>query len=266
MKKKPGIVAVSGGFDPLHAGHVRLLNEAKKLGDELVVLLNNDNWVKAKKGFVFMPERERKEVLEALRCVDRVVLTHHTPHDSDRSVSKALALLKPDVFANGGDRDEKNAADPTSSLYKDIETCKRLGIRMVFGVGKGGKVQSSSWLVQKIAGTVEVRPWGSMRTHVHEKQHWVKTITVHPGQRLSLQLHKYRSETWVCVAGTVVAEVGNTKRTLKPGQYVSFPPKTKHRLSSKTGGSIVEVGYGSDVREDDIVRFEDDFGRIPARV
>ena len=82
MKKKPAqkkkvVVAVSGGFDPLHIGHVRLMNEAKKLGDRLVVILNNDNWLMRKKGFVFMNERERKEILESFFAVDEVVITAH---------------------------------------------------------------------------------------------------------------------------------------------------------------------------------------------
>jgi len=147
--KKKIIVAVSGGFDPLHIGHVRLFERAKAFGDELVVILNNDNWLTKKKGAPFMPERERKEVIEGLRAVDRVVITTHEPEPEDMSVSRDLRALHPDIFANGGDRDEKNAANPASSLYKDIATCKELGIEMVFNIGDGGKVQSSSWLIEK---------------------------------------------------------------------------------------------------------------------
>jgi D-beta-D-heptose 7-phosphate kinase/D-beta-D-heptose 1-phosphate adenosyltransferase len=126
-----------------------MFEQARALGDELVVILNNDNWLRAKKGFAFMPERERKEVIEALRVVDRVVLTTHKPHDRDMSVSRALRAVRPHIFANGGDRNEANAADPRSSLYKDLGTCKALDIYMVFNVGKGGKIQSSSWLLKK---------------------------------------------------------------------------------------------------------------------
>jgi D-beta-D-heptose 7-phosphate kinase/D-beta-D-heptose 1-phosphate adenosyltransferase len=148
-KPKKVVVAVSGGFDPIHIGHVRMFENAKALGDELVVILNNDNWLKKKKGFAFMPEKERKEVIEGLRAVDRVVITKHKPNDSDMSVSHALHTVKPHIFANGGDRNEANAADPNSSLYKDLKACKELDIDMVFNVGKGGKVQSSSWLLKK---------------------------------------------------------------------------------------------------------------------
>ncbi|HYE22278.1 MAG TPA: adenylyltransferase/cytidyltransferase family protein, partial [Verrucomicrobiae bacterium] len=90
------IVAVSGGFDPIHFGHVRMFKEAKSLGDKLVVILNNDNWLRKKKGYVFMPEKERKEVIESIRYVDEVVITKHKPDTDDMSVVEALKTVKPD--------------------------------------------------------------------------------------------------------------------------------------------------------------------------
>ncbi|MBI2057740.1 MAG: adenylyltransferase/cytidyltransferase family protein [Candidatus Yanofskybacteria bacterium] len=142
--KKQVIVAVSGGFDPIHIGHVRLFKEAKKLGDKLVVILNNDNWLKNKKGYVFMSQRERKEVIESIRAVDKVIFTNHKPNPKDMSVCVELKKLKPDVFVNGGDRKIGTHA-PAESLV-----CAEIHCREVFGVGRGGKVQSSSWLVEKI--------------------------------------------------------------------------------------------------------------------
>lgn len=141
-KKKKIVVAVSGGFDPLHIGHVRMFEEARKLGDELVVILNNDNWLRTKKGRTFMPEHERKEIIEALRCVDRVVLTGHRPNPEDMSVCAELRALKPDIFANGGDRKHDNT--PEASV------CQEIGCNMVFNIGHGGKVQSSSWLIDAV--------------------------------------------------------------------------------------------------------------------
>jgi cytidyltransferase-like protein len=139
--KKPVVIAVSGGFDPVHIGHVRMFKEAKKLGDKLIVILNNDHWLHAKKGFAFMPETERKEVIEALKHVDQVILTDHKPSDPDRSVCRMLRKIKPHVFANGGDR--KPDGDPVP----EVELCRELNIKMLYNVGKVGKVQSSSWLV-----------------------------------------------------------------------------------------------------------------------
>jgi D-beta-D-heptose 7-phosphate kinase/D-beta-D-heptose 1-phosphate adenosyltransferase len=148
-KKVKRVVMVSGGFDPVHIGHVRMFNEAKKLGDELVVYINNDNWLRAKKGFVFMPEHERKEIIEAFEAVDKVIISEHEENPLDMSVCIGLIKIKPHFFANGGDRDEKDANNPDSSLYKEREIHKKLGIKMVYNVGHGGKIQSSSGLVKK---------------------------------------------------------------------------------------------------------------------
>jgi cytidyltransferase-like protein len=146
-------VAISGGFDPIHVGHIEMMKEAKELGDKLIVIINNDNWLKKKKGFAFMPERERKAIVEAIKYVDEAVITDHPQNPNgaaEMSVASTLEKIHPDIFANGGDRDEKNAADPNSSLYHDIKTCERLGIKMIFNVGKSGKIQSSSELVKKV--------------------------------------------------------------------------------------------------------------------
>jgi cytidyltransferase-like protein len=144
--RTPIIVAVSGGFDPIHPGHVRMFQEAKKLGDELVVILNNDNWLKKKKGFVFMPQEERQELIEALRVVDRVVLSSHPSDPIDMSVCSELQDLRPNIFANGGDRGAGNVPE--------VPICTEYGIEMVFNVGAGGKVESSSWLLQHYADHV----------------------------------------------------------------------------------------------------------------
>ena len=147
--KKEVVVAVSGGFDPLHIGHVRLFNEAKKLGDKLVVILNNDNWLISKKGFVFMEEQDRKEILESLSAVDEVIISAHTVNDPDRSVCRELQKLRPHLFANGGDRTQKDAQKKTSPLNPDVALCEELGIQTVWSVGKGGKMRSSSELVAR---------------------------------------------------------------------------------------------------------------------
>lgn len=133
------IVAVSGGFDPLHHGHVRMFKAAKSLGDKLVVILNNDNWLKTKKGYVFMPEHFRAEVIEAIKYVDSVFITEHGENDPDMSVCQALREVEPDIFANGGDRFKDN--------IPEVAVCEELGIEMVFNIG-GEKVASSSDLVE----------------------------------------------------------------------------------------------------------------------
>ena len=97
-----------------------------------------------------MPENQRKTIVEAIKYVDEAILTGHPKNPTDMSVSAELEKLKPDIFANGGDRDEKNAADPSSSLYHDIQTCKKLDVEMIYNVGISGKIQSSSELVKQL--------------------------------------------------------------------------------------------------------------------
>lgn len=135
MTQKETVVAASGYFDPIHLGHIEYLELAKKLGDKLIVILNNDAQAINKKGSVFMPLKERKKILESLRFVDSVFVSI----DDDRSVCKSLEFLKPDIFAKGGDR----------FTYEIPETpiCKKLGIKIVDGLGE--KIQSSSELVER---------------------------------------------------------------------------------------------------------------------
>jgi cytidyltransferase-like protein len=140
--KKPIIVAVSGGFDPVHIGHIRMFKEAKKLGDKLTVILNNDNWLLNKRGFIFMPQKERAEIIKNIKWVDNVIFTRHKSNPKDTSVCAELWKLRPDIFANGGDRKLDN--------IPEVEICRKIGCKMVFNIGHGGKVQSSSWLLKKV--------------------------------------------------------------------------------------------------------------------
>ncbi len=124
---------VSGGFDPIHIGHVRMILEAAKVGD-VIVVLNSDEWLSRKKGFVFMPWCERAEIIESIRGV---VSVEHV-EDSDNTVCEAIRRLHPDVFANGGDRKQQNTPE--------IDLCNQMNIELAWNVG-GGKIQSSSDLV-----------------------------------------------------------------------------------------------------------------------
>ena len=145
---KEVVVAVSGGFDPVHIGHVHLFRDAKKLGTKLIVILNDDEWLMRKKGYVFMPQHERKELLEHIRWVDEVVIRE--PRDT-YDVAHMLERLPIHIFANGGaERSNENEVPGPEPLI-----CKARGIEMVFNIGDTGKPQSSSWLVQNLAKQVE---------------------------------------------------------------------------------------------------------------
>jgi len=142
--EKRKLVAVSGGFDPLHPGHLELMQKAKELGGangQLVVIINNDHWLRQKKGYSFFTETQRVYLIKFYPFVSWVVLTQHTANDSDMSVCRELCDLHPDIFANGGDRKAGN--------IPEYRLCKKLGIKMVFNLGK--KVESSSDLVRRAA-------------------------------------------------------------------------------------------------------------------
>lgn len=248
------IIAVSGGFDPLHVGHIRMLKEAAQLG-RLVVILNNDNWLLAKKGFAFMPEEERKELIESLSFVYKVVLTEHAPHDPDRSVCRELQHIKPDIFANGGDR--KTARD-----IPEAARCKKHGIKMIFNMGEGGKVQSSSWLTGAVKknGSKAERPWGNFLLHQHDKDFWIKTIELKPGGETSVERHAERDEIWIGIRGIVTAIIGKMRYHITPGKVVRCRKGRLHCLSSKGGGVISEIALGQP-KEDGIERPADNYGR-----
>ncbi|MGL5460783.1 MAG: adenylyltransferase/cytidyltransferase family protein [Cetobacterium sp.] len=132
------IVAVSGGFDTLHIGHIELFKKAKSLGEdvELVVILNTDEFLLKKKGFVFMPLQERKTLLESIKYIDRVFVSI----DKDNTVQRSIEAIKPNIFANGGDR--HNGEIPEKAI------CDKYNIKLVDGLGD--KIQSSQWLTNKV--------------------------------------------------------------------------------------------------------------------
>lgn len=134
MKKK--VVAVSGGFDPVHIGHVRMIQDAATHGD-VVIIANSDEWLKRKKGYVFMSWEDRAEILESIKGVIKVV----SVDDSDDTVCEALSRIKPDAFANGGDRKKGNTPE--------MDICKSLGIELLWSIG-GKKIRSSSNIINEI--------------------------------------------------------------------------------------------------------------------
>jgi|TARA_B100000085_G_scaffold123031_1_gene112010 D-beta-D-heptose 7-phosphate kinase/D-beta-D-heptose 1-phosphate adenosyltransferase len=130
-------VMVSGGFDPVHAGHIRMIREAARYGN-VIVIANSDDWLFRKKGFVFMEYERRVEILNAIKGVVLV----DSVDDADDTVCEAIRRLKPDYFANGGDRGKKNTPEQ--------EVCDELGVKLLWGIGGEEKLQSSSDLAKKV--------------------------------------------------------------------------------------------------------------------
>jgi|TARA_R110000796_G_scaffold40281_2_gene99742 D-beta-D-heptose 7-phosphate kinase/D-beta-D-heptose 1-phosphate adenosyltransferase len=128
---------VSGGFDPVHIGHIRMIIEASEHGD-VIVVANSDDWLFRKKGFVFMEFGERAEILASIKGVIKV----SGVDDSDNTVCEAIHRLKPDYFANGGDRGRNNTPEQT--------LCDEIGVEMLWGIGGENKANSSSTLVERV--------------------------------------------------------------------------------------------------------------------
>ena len=137
-------IALSGGFDPTHVGHLRMMQEASKHG-RVIIILNSDGWLMRKKGYIFMSYGERKEILEGFSCVSEVV----SVDDSDNTVCEAIDRLRPNYFGNGGDRKNDNVPE--------VDLCKKIEVELIWNLG-GLKIQSSSDLVQSTLEITEKNP------------------------------------------------------------------------------------------------------------
>ena len=188
------IIVVSGGFDPLHSGHIRMIKEARSLGDMLIVGINSDEWLARKKGRAFMPWNERLCVLNNISAVDEV----YTFDDEDGTACHLLQQVRAHypaaeiVFANGGDRTHLNI--PEMDIKDD-------NLTFAFGVGGFDKANSSSWILQEWKAPRTERVWGYYRV-LHEAPGMkVKELVVEPGKSLSMQRHAKRREYWVVQEG-----------------------------------------------------------------
>jgi cytidyltransferase-like protein len=190
------IIIVSGGFDPIHSGHIAYFKSARSLGDKLVVALNSDQWLINKKGKFFMPFNERKAIIENFADVDIVI---NFEDDDLGSATNALIKVKemfPEddiAFANGGDRNKGNI--PEMSVE---------GIEFIFSVGGDDKKNSSSWILKKWQYYHEDRIWGSFYNLFEGEGVKVKELIVDPGKGMSFQKHFKRHEIWLVSQGSCV--------------------------------------------------------------
>jgi cytidyltransferase-like protein len=245
------IVMVTGGFDPLHSGHIAYFEAAKALGDMLIVGLNSDEWLRRKKGRAFMHIYEREQIVSALRVVDRVVC-YPDADDSSKNAITGVRKMYPDatiIFANGGDRTQQNI--PEMDVDDD-------NIEFVFGIGGEDKKNSSSWILDEWKAPKTQRPWGYYRIlHNSTDNIKVKELTVDPGRHLSMQRHQHRSEYWFVAQGTATVEWHNQGRTvLEQYQSNTVQQQEWHQLINNTNDplKIIEIQYGTDCNESDIER------------
>jgi cytidyltransferase-like protein len=249
------IVLVTGGFDPLHSGHIAYFNAAKALGDILVVGINSDSWLERKKGRAFMPSTERVAIIENLKMVDHCLLFDDSDGSAKEAIRNVRKLFPNDriIFANGGDRTATNI--PEFDIVDDNLIFK-------FGVGGEDKMNSSSWILEEWKAPKTERPWGYYRV-LHEVPGMkVKELTVDPGKFLSMQRHNYRSEYWIVSDGQarVSSELagGYTVPTVTLERHDSHAVRLGewHQLFNPFDApvKIVEIQYGEQCTEEDIER------------
>lgn len=250
------IVLITGGFDPLHSGHIAYFKAAKKLGDILVVGVNSDAWLTRKKGAPFMPLLERTAIVRNIAGVDFVI----DFNDDDGSARHAIRMVRQSypqdkiIFANGGDRTSTNIPE------MDIED---ENLEFAFGVGGEDKKNSSSWILQEWKAPKTERVWGYYRVlHSVDKHTKVKELTVEPGQKLSMQRHQDRSEHWFIAEGTATVYTINRSTDVEllgvynKHQHLHVDKTQWHQLCNETDQplKVVEIQYGDRCEEEDIER------------
>ncbi len=250
-------VLVTGGFDPLHSGHIEYFKEAKTLGTKLIVGVNSDEWLTRKKGRPFMPFKERCAIIKELSVVDKVIGFD----DSDDSACQAIFHTMSTntgkiIFANGGDR--TNTTTPEYTTYGDHPQ-----VEFAFGVGGKNKANSSSWILDEWKTQKTERDWGYWRVldDKPEKGYKVKELVIYPGKALSDQKHFKRSEQWIVLEGEVdmVSEwQSNVNRVLITPNRSPYEIGVEvwHKPSNpgKENAHILEIQWGSECIEEDIER------------
>ncbi len=249
------IVLITGGFDPLHSGHIAYFKAAKALGDILVVGINSDAWLTRKKGAPFMPYVERSSIVRSIVGVDFVI----DFNDSDNSANHAIQMVRMSypqdtiIFANGGDRTALNI--PEMNIKDDNLIFK-------FGVGGEDKSNSSSWILQEWKNPKTERPWGYYRVLYEVMGTKVKELTVMPGQSLSMQRHNNRAEFWHIAEGQVLVQSIMSGGYQLPSVVLethdthTVPKHEWHQLTNPftVPCRIIEIQHGTECSEDDIER------------
>ncbi len=250
------IVLVTGGFDPLHSGHMNYFNSARSLGNKLAVGLNSDAWLTRKKGQPFMSWQERAGIISNLRSVDYVIEFDDSDNTSINAI-KECRRMWPDaeiVFANGGDRDHNNVPE---MCIKDDQ------VSFMFAVGGTDKANSSSWILDQWRAPRTDRSWGYYRV-VHQvgANTKLKELTVNPKTCLSMQQHQKRAEFWFVAEGEAAVYTLNNSSdhdlvgTYTQHQHIFIAQSQWHMLCNETDQplKLIEIQYGENCVEDDIQR------------
>jgi cytidyltransferase-like protein len=251
------VVLVTGGFDPLHSGHIAYFKAAKELGDHLVVGLNSDAWLTRKKGRPFMPFDERAAIIKELAVVDQVIGFDDLDNTANKAIGQVATMITGDdvmIFANGGDRTDTTT--PEYEVYGDYRWCE-----FAWGVGGEDKKNSSSWILKEWSQPTTKRAWGKYTVLDNGIGWQAKQLHFEVGKALSDQRHFKRSEHWHVVEGSVLMKLeypnGDTYiKTYTSGESIDIPVNTWHKASNvgDVPAKVVEVWLGKELTEEDIER------------
>ncbi len=251
-------VLVTGGFDPMHSGHLAYLKSAKLLGEELWVGVNSDDWLKRKKGQFFMDANERLQLVSNIKCVDHVFLFNDDDDSACDAISYVLGAISSEsilIFANGGDRNQDN-------IPEMIKFASNNKVNFEFGVGGEDKKNSSSWILENWKNPKTYRKWGHYKVFDEKDGIKVKELVIYPGNSLSDQRHFKRSEHWYILEGGCVIHLEKegikSEVTLGLHDSLVIEQGTWHKAinNSKINCSVLEVQYGENCIEEDIERRE----------
>tara|TARA_B100001057_G_scaffold256130_1_gene256364 strand:+ start:724 stop:1503 length:780 start_codon:yes stop_codon:yes gene_type:complete len=248
------IIVVSGGFDPIHSGHISYMKSAKDLGDHLVVALNSDEWLIKKKKKVFMNIEERKNILINIEFVDEVITFNDDEYGSCIDALEKIKDKYPNdsiIFCNGGDRNKDNIPE----MVVD-------NIDFRFGIGGDDKKNSSSSLLKNWKYDSEDRIWGKFYNFYDSKEVKVKELIVNPKKGMSFQKHKLRNEIWLVTKGSCeviyASEDASQKEKIILNKFDKFfvDEGNWHQITNPFDEEchIVEIQYGDSVIEEDIER------------
>ena len=254
MAKKEKIVLVTGGFDPLHSGHIALFQEAKKLGDKLIVGINSDAWLTRKKGQAFMNFSERRAIIENLGMVDDILSFDDSDDTASGAIYKLMATAgygKHIIFANGGDRNQENT--PEYDTYQN-------DVEFVYGVGGDYKINSSSTMLENWKQPKVKRNWGWYRVLQDRNGYKIKELVINPNSSLSMQRHFKRAEHWYVLKGVCHLKVDTgeniEEHELTPNNSFTIKKEMWHQGQNKLNAycHILEIQHGDECIEEDIER------------
>ena len=265
---KKDLALVSGGFDPMHSGHIAYIKSAKKFSDYLIVGLNSDDWLLRKKKYHFLDWEERASIIENLGCVNQVIKFDDRDDSASDAISQSLSIAETVYFCNGGDRSNQNCQELIDF---------KANPRVIFKFGAGGeeKMNSSSWIIhdfyKKYSSLVEKKElhsrnlvtidyWGAHSILADMEGYKFKELRLHPRSQLPTQKHLHREEFWLVHRGIASIKFNNQRMDIREGEYFHLPINCPYQLSNLANLELIilQTQRGGILEEGDKIIVDND--------